>query len=651
MTREHGGDSAGHALRAAHLLAATLAGLVWAVPSSEAEAAGSSQARQVVESAGVKAGILLHIGGDAELSVELARCGRFVVFAYGPDRSSAKESRNAILGRGLYGQVSADRGPLKQLPLSDNLANLVVADRLSESIKAGFSLEEVMRVLCPGGVAYLGSAAGLTADALRSFVRRTEVRDFEIVRRGGVWLRIRKPRPPGMDEWTHVQHGPDGNPVSRDARVGPPDALRWLYGPIWRGGRGWHLTGGGSCFYQEGGALAARDAFHGRALWTVRWDARRAAVAADGRLYALTGGDPFLKALDAATGEVVASYRSVRPRGDTLVCVGGELIFADAEGVAAVAAATGRENWRNREAKPVSILRAGDGKVFAQVGGAPMKLMCLDGSTGRKLWERSGPDMRGGLVFYQYGVLVCEASEKGVVTRVYSAQDGRPLWKTDPVPAKGLGVYGLQELIWSVPRYQSIRGFDPATGREKRNWPVKGGHFSYQCSAGVAATSNYIVGARPLVYMDAKTGKITWCRVARNGCGGSPGLMFGNGLTYAFPKACKCFSMLRGYSAFAVDPDLRKAAAAPRSSPLEKGPAYGKAVARGGGSVGNEEERSEWPMFRRDPARSAATDMNVPLPVRVLWQARPEDQKASPWLQKEWGHNPAYTGPLTAPAT
>ena len=39
----------------------------------------------------------------------------------------------------------------------------------------------------------------------------------------------------------------------------------------------------------------------------------------------------------------------------------------------------------------------------------------------------------------------------------------------------------------------------------------------------------------------------------------------------------------------------------------------------------------------RTPARSAATDMAVPLPLRVLWEVRPEDQKGRA-LEKEWEH-------------
>ena len=35
-----------------------------------------------------------------------------------------------------------------------------------------------------------------------------------------------------MAEWTHFRYGPDGNAVSADQLVGPPQRIRWLAGPM-----------------------------------------------------------------------------------------------------------------------------------------------------------------------------------------------------------------------------------------------------------------------------------------------------------------------------------------------------------------------------------------------------------------------------------
>jgi len=80
--------------------------------------------------------------------------------------------------------------------------NLIVAEEPGE-----LSREEIQRVLTPGGAAYLGSGSGA-----------------EI---------IRKPVPPGIDEWTHCLHDPSNNAVAHDTVVGPPKRLQWLGTPRW----------------------------------------------------------------------------------------------------------------------------------------------------------------------------------------------------------------------------------------------------------------------------------------------------------------------------------------------------------------------------------------------------------------------------------
>ena len=38
----------------------------------------------------------------------------------------------------------------------------------------------------------------------------------------------RKPWPKEMDEWSHPRHGADGNAVSCDTLVAPPERVRWI---------------------------------------------------------------------------------------------------------------------------------------------------------------------------------------------------------------------------------------------------------------------------------------------------------------------------------------------------------------------------------------------------------------------------------------
>lgn len=67
------------------------------------------------------------------------------------------------------------------------------------------SLDEVMRVLSPDGVAF--------------------------IKKAGRWTKTVKPRPKDMDDRTHFLHGADGNAVANDTMVSEPHHLQWTAAP------------------------------------------------------------------------------------------------------------------------------------------------------------------------------------------------------------------------------------------------------------------------------------------------------------------------------------------------------------------------------------------------------------------------------------
>ena len=67
------------------------------------------------------------------------------------------------------------------------------------------SMDEVMRVLCPKGVAY--------------------------IKKGDKWEKTIKPRPENIDEWTHYLHDATNNAVANDSAVGPPYHIQWVCDP------------------------------------------------------------------------------------------------------------------------------------------------------------------------------------------------------------------------------------------------------------------------------------------------------------------------------------------------------------------------------------------------------------------------------------
>jgi ubiquinone/menaquinone biosynthesis C-methylase UbiE len=164
--------------------------LVLALSALSAASAQQTQqgqaAKEILDAAGVKGGLIVHAGcGDGKLTAALRAGDSYLVHGLDTDAKHVDKARTHIHSLGLYGKVSVDRFDGEQLPYIDNLVNLLVADDLGK-----VPMAEVMRVLAPKSVAY--------------------------IRRDGKWEKTIKPWPEEIDEWTHYLHDPQGTMVGRD---------------------------------------------------------------------------------------------------------------------------------------------------------------------------------------------------------------------------------------------------------------------------------------------------------------------------------------------------------------------------------------------------------------------------------------------------
>jgi SAM-dependent methyltransferase len=215
------------------------------------------QARQILEAAGVRGGLIVHLGcSDGRLTAALGADDAHLVQGLDTDAAEVARARAHIHSLGCYGAVSVDRLTGVHLPYVDNLVRLVVVEDL-----CGVAMDEVIRVLAPGGIAY--------------------------VRKADAWEKAVKPHPHDIDDWTHYLHDATGNMVVADERVGPPRHIRWAAGPLWSRSHEFNpslnalVSAGGRMFYilDEGmlglpdlrfparWALYARDAYSGKLLW------------------------------------------------------------------------------------------------------------------------------------------------------------------------------------------------------------------------------------------------------------------------------------------------------------------------------------------------------------------------------------------------
>ena len=591
-------------------------------------------AGEVVRSAGIHVGLVVHLNvTDGRLSAALAECGEFVVHGVAPTAETAQKARQYLHSRGLHGTVSVEHGDLSRLPYVENLVNLVVVEDFTDAQKKGLSLEEVMRVLCPRGTAWLGEK-----DAPAKVVR--------------------KERPPEMDEWTHWLHDPGCTNLSSDALVGPGARLQWMDGPNWlTAGHVTELFAGGRAFNVMGVrrgpdeadcVLIARDAFNGMVLWKRVLATGRSrysphvVVAAGERVFALLKKekDESLVALDAATGEVVRTYDlGMSPR--SVLYLDGRLIVAAEKAICSVDAGTGELKWRVaapenaafRFTTPLDYsqyphLVSGDGRLFVFVEDAPeppYSLVCYDAATGEEKWRRKHP---GELLKCYMGVLALvdqpttfsfKTKTLGTIHGV-STEDGRGLWKHENI----VGLHSDANaactggLFWLNADGKGLVGLDPATGSERKRLKIQmTGYCGY-----VRTTERHFIGVFSR-FVSTETGESFDAGCYKNACG--VGQVPANGMVYTFPIACACCPYLRGFLAMAPAA-AEQPAEAPEIERLEKGPAYGVEPKRPTAGV-----PPTWSTFRHDPQRSGSTAEAIPHDLKPLWSQTVTDSERTPY--------------------
>ena len=622
------------------------------------ESAHGDTASEIIEATGVKGGVIVHVGcGDpsagsgqeGKLAAALGKGDGYIVQGLGIDAANVNRARANIEAAGVYGKVSADVFDGKRLPYVDNFVNLVVSDDLG-----GVPMAEVMRVLCPGGVAYI---------------------------RGKKTV---KPWPAEIDDWTHYMHDPAGGCVSRDVLVGPPRRMQWVGSPrharshehtaslhalVSAKGRLFDVTDMGfrvSIQLPSKYTLTARDAFNGTILWRrdiPDWFNHlfplkagpaympRRLVAVDETVYVSGGiGHPML-ALDAATGKLLRKYEGTATTCEILLSDGVLLLVVEPgrkmndynqqsahcwtesrranrrwgwspkpQQIKAVRADTGKLLWQIK-APIAPMTLATDGKRICYFNGA--SVVCLDRG-GKKLWT-SQPGSGGAsfvtgfapkLILHGDYVLY---SPSGSI-HALDASNGKTLWSAKGKPRSGHhspeDLFVIAGKVWAAGtargRGSTFAGYDLKTGKKVKDYPnkVQAFYMHQRCYPGRATVKYLIPAATGTEFVDPKTGQWEIHHWVRGGC--IYGMMPANGLLYATPQACACYyqSKLNGFNALVAGE--RKLPAMPTGR-LEKGPAYGKVAGAAAPRAG------DWPTFRHDNVRSGFARTKVPANLKTSW--------------------------------
>lgn len=623
-------------------------------------------AARMLESLGTKKGLCSVLGSKTgTLAVALGRDGQYLVHGLCTSNDSVSLARQAIDEADLQGVVSAESGDVAHLPYSNDIVNLLVVEDLSAVLADGLTLNELLRVLRPGGVAWLSTPDGKDADGSTAFTRQLAVagddRSLALLDPVDTWVRIRKSRPASMDDWTHQRGSASGNPVSADTQVGVPTGVRWVAGPNWPTGdrkasvpsavaSDQHLA---VVFEDEvdtpegtvrENSLIVRDVYNGLRLWRRKADSMEL-VSAGGRVY--TKVDGKLVALDGETGELLLTFNVDEPGGFLLS--DGLLLVGSSKGVTALDIASGETRWSAPQVP--TKMRAGDGLLFVHVDnsrrGSDSQLVCFELKSGKQKWQAStkawAKEAAFELIFYSDGVLVT-ASSKG--NHAVSAEDGSHLWDYT-YPRIGHGgsfakVMASGGLVWvhtansqGTGQY-AWEGLEPQTGKvAKRILQPKEFTYKHRCSYDVATQQLFLCGS--MDFANLETGEYQHFGASRTSCR-TAGLVPANGLIYTFPHACGCYVMLRGFLALETRPQVVPAPSA--AERLQKGPKYGVDLAP------IETNFSDWPMYRRDATRSGSSLANGPSELSQLWERTIVDHVPES-VELEWDHKDG--GRLTSP--
>ena len=430
-------------------------------------AMGGESARTVMRLAERDHGLCAIVGAGTaesmELATDLAATGRMIVHVIALDEPSAVQLGDAMQKQGLDGIVTVERLGVQPLPYRDDLVNLLIIPDGAQAKAAGLARAEALRVVAP-----FGSLC---------------------IRNAGEWQVTRKPVSPGMDEWTHNVHGPDGNRMSADTVVSFPLGYRWHAGlPFnisnrertenrYASTRGLAVTGG-RCFtfsdsvienirgaYSLGQSkdqyVTARDAFNGLLLWRRKigsvyygglWYMNLAPFVAVGDIVCTSSEEGGLLVLDAATGKTRRTIDTSYAPGDLLIDRG---IIATATWKGGTSVGESKINRYERR-------RMDSGIAAGAVEAYGLK-------TGKRLWrhERLATSIRSanGVLF----MVSREGPDMLEESRRYRRRGEEPPKDKDGKP-----------VVFGRPK-QSVVAVDLATGRKL--WEVVAADFAGEESA------------------------------------------------------------------------------------------------------------------------------------------------------------------------
>ncbi|NQT36619.1 MAG: PQQ-binding-like beta-propeller repeat protein, partial [Planctomycetes bacterium] len=374
-------------------------------------AAAASEPATALKEAGINGGLVVHLGcGDGAVTATLRISDATTVHGLDRDPANVHRARRLIQSTGLYGPVSVDHLRGRVLPYVDNLVRaLVVSD--AQSIPH----DELMRVVCPGGVAVIDG------ELIVKPWPRTEDGTQELA------------------QWPQHYNTPDNNAVAFDRVVGPPRHFRWIAEPEWQRS---HLglpsmnslvSAKGRLYSVEDRAsvehpalpgkfaLICRDAFNGIELWRrpfsdwqptymyVKYtptQLQRQLAAIGDEVYCTPGLDAPITVFDAATGDILRRLEGTERTqefvhadgvvyavlGEPYDTLGTEKVPGGASVLRPPGTIAAESRGRALSIGPSTFRREAYGKAISQLANPVSSIVSIDATSGEEIWRLEGAE-------------------------------------------------------------------------------------------------------------------------------------------------------------------------------------------------------------------------------------------------------------------
>ena len=606
----------------------------------------------------LKRGVCVVLGdADCALTLELARNTELLLYLQLESPEELDRASRVIDAEGFFGtRIFVEEGDFAQIHLADNLADrvLVIQDAVDR-----VSRPEVLRVLRPGGKAYLGDDA------------------------------LVKPLPAGLDDWSHPYHGPDNNHQSEDQVARAPYLTQFLAEPYYAPLTQVAVTSSGRLFKAFGNiafhvreepllnSLVAFNGYNGTMLWRRKLTPgvmihRNTMIATPEVLY--VADDKSCKLIDTTSGRLLREIvPPVELAGGTFwkwMALDGGVLYAlvgeqeqrepvtrqrrESHGwpwdplspgfnqpenpwgfghnLLAIDPETQEVLWHHREKEKIDsrALCMKNGRIYVYRHSS--YLACLDASNGGEIWRRtpqSAPDLFSALGPYlnrqdwrtnwrTTAYLKC--SEKALYFAgpslgkllAVSAEDGSVLWE-NPYDNFQLVLRedGLYAISGQIDDHPSLK-LEPLTGEVLASIDIRRRACTRPNGSADAVLFRAPGGS---IRLETSSGSAQWVSPMRAQC--QDGVTVSNGLLYWWPSVCDCQNTLYGLTCLGPAGDFEFGQEATESERLHMGTGELDEVVE-------LSESNEWPTFRANNLGTATTDAVIPSEAGRLWWFSPE---------------------------